>query len=94
MGIHSNTYKNYTKGDKDPSEDDVTASQKAQDKTISTGKICFFSEIKCTSTCTSTVKFGLSGFFLVFDGFSEQNFLPFLELFCIWDLRVLIFQLS
>ena len=59
MGIHSNTYKNYTKGDKDPSEDEVTATQKAQDKTISTGKICFLSEIKCTGTCTSTLKFGL-----------------------------------
>lgn len=37
MGFHSNTYKNFTKGDKDPSEEEVTATHKAQDKTISTG---------------------------------------------------------
>lgn len=37
MGFHSNTYRNFTKGDKDPSEEEVTATHKAQDKTISTG---------------------------------------------------------
>lgn len=39
MGFHSNTYKNFTKGDKDPSEEEVTATHKAQDKTISTGNV-------------------------------------------------------
>ncbi|XP_062617302.1 uncharacterized protein LOC134279010 isoform X1 [Saccostrea cucullata] len=37
MGIHSNTYRNFTKVDKDPSEDEVTATYKTQDKTITNG---------------------------------------------------------
>ena len=88
MGIHSNTYKNYTTGDKDPSEDEVTATQKAQDKTISTGKICVLLENYCTWTSNQNLVY-LEIFFSI-DVFSEPNFLPYLELFCIWDLWALI----